>query len=57
MTITVHRTTGGTVTLDAEAGWHVDEHGYLHIRGTAGNTATFAPTAWAFVARGKMQSR
>lgn len=46
--ITVETTDGATFDIDAGTGWHVDEDGYLHVKGApgTGNLATFHCNVW-----------
>lgn len=46
--ITVQTTDDSAFDIEGGTGWHVDEEGYLHVRGApgAGNLATFHRNIW-----------
>lgn len=46
--IKVYTSDESTYDIDAATGWHVDEDGYLHVKGApgTGNLATFHRNIW-----------
>lgn len=52
MHVKVTLTDAMTTNHEPAGGWHVDDDGYLHIRGHMhgeGNIATYAPRTWVCV--------
>lgn len=46
--ILVHTNDGRATKLEG-ASWHVDELGYLHVRGNSGNVGSFHMAQWSSV--------
>ena len=51
MTIYVTTVDGNATGYGSGTGWHIDDVGDLHIRGTSGNVATIHRTHWVSVSR------